>query len=303
MRSRRVTTLARLAIVSLVWMAAGTSSLAQTPTAGVVVSAESSPTPAQHLLTDEFTVSAGAFVLATNLTASLDGNANGAGVSRDVNFDQAFGTNSDSTRIRADISWRFLPRHRLRFQYFDDDVRKTRTLDKDFVWGDYTFKAAGQATAEHKFTVYELDYEYVFLREPNYEVAASAGVHYSEFTLAISGNATVTLPDGTVEAASFQGTSSTIPAPLPVIGLRGAWAVAPNWYLDAAGQVFKFKVNPVDGHWYDLRAGVTWMYNNHVGIGAGWDSFTTHVGVDKTHFQGHIDYRYSGLVVYLKGAF
>ena len=290
-------------MAGLACIVACTSSLAQTPTAGVMATAEPSLTPAQHLMTDEFVISAGAFVMATGLTGSLDGNATGAGVSRDVNFDQAFGTNSNSTRVRADLSWRFLPRHRLRFQYFDDDVKKTRTLDKDIVWGDYTFKAAGQATAEYRFTVYQLDYEYVFVREPNYEIAASAGVHYSELTLGISGNAAVTLPDGTVQAASFQTASSTVPAPLPVLGLRGAWAVAPHWYLDASAQAFKFKVNPVDGHWWDLRVGATWMYNDHVGIGAGWDSFTTHMGVDKTHFQGHIDTRYSGLVVYLKGAF
>jgi hypothetical protein len=302
MHSRIALKVAGLAAAGLGSIVAANSSLAQS-TAGVADSAESSLTPAQHLLTDKFVISAGAFVLATHLNGSLNGNATANGISQDVNFDQAFGTNSDSTRIRADFAWHFLPRQSIRFQYFDNDVKKTRTLDKDIVWGDYTFKAAAQATAENKFTVYELDYEYAFLLDPTYEVAATAGVHYSKTTLGISGNASVTLPDGTVEPASFQSKSSSLPAPLPVIGLRGGWAFAPDWLLQASGQFFKVKVSDYDGHWWDLNADVTWMYNNHVGIGAGWDSYTTHVGVDKANFQGHLDFRYSGLVVYLKGAF
>ncbi len=302
MRSGIALKAARLAAAGLlISIVAATSSLAQT-TAGVVDGAASA-TPAQHLLTDQFVVSAGAFVLGTHLNGSLNGNATAAGISRDVNFDHAFGTNSDSTRIRADFAWHFLPRQSLRFQYFDDDVKRTRTLDKDIVWGDYTFKAAGQATAENKFTVYALDYEYAFLREPDYEVAATAGVHYSQMNLRISGNATVTLPDGSVEAASLQSKSSSLPAPLPVIGLRGGWAFAPDWLLRASGQFFKVKVSDYDGHWWDLSADVTWMFNNHVGIGGGWDSYTTHAGIDKPSFQGHLDFRYSGVVVYLRGAF
>ena len=67
-----------------------------------------------------------------------------------------------------------------------------------------------------------------------------------------------------MQAASFQSSTSHLPAPLPVIGVRGGWAFAPNWYLEGAAQVFKVKISDYDGSWWDLRAGVTWMYNRHV---------------------------------------
>ena len=240
----------------------GHRELAQTSSPGPMVSAEA--TPAQDLLTDRFVINVGAFVLATDLSASLNGTASSpaSGFSQDVDFNRTFGTSGDATRIRADVLWRFLPRHHLRFLYFDDDVKRTRSLDKDVLYGgDYTFKAAAQATAENKFTVYALAYEYLFMLEPTYEVAASAGVHYSEQTIRISGDATVTLADGTVQAASFQSKSSSLPAPLPVIGLRGGWAVAPHWFLDASAQFFKYRANPYDGHWWSLGVRATWMYN------------------------------------------
>jgi hypothetical protein len=305
MRSQIAVRFAALVVAGLASTIATTSSLAQTSSPGVMVSAEPAATPAHHLLTDEWVVNVGAFVLATNLDASLNGTANtGANVNRDVNFDQAFGTDADATRVRADILWRFLPRHHLRFLYFDNDVTRTRTLDKDVVWGDYTFKAQGQATAQNKFTVYELAYEYAFMRDSNYEVVGSAGVHYMDLSLRISGNATVTLPDGTTSPTqSFESKTSSLPAPLPVLGLRGGWEVSPHWYLDASGQVFRVKIGAFDGNWWDLRANATWMYNRHFGIGAGWNKFTTHVDVSKTNFEGRLNVGYSGPLVFLTGSF
>ena len=296
---------AALASVGVVCCVGTTAGLAQTSSTGAVAGAEAASTPAQHLLTDRFVINAGAFVLATSLNGSLNGTANSpaSGVSHDVDFNEAFGMNGDDTRIRADALWRVLPRHHVRFLYFDNDVKRTRSLDEDVVWGDYTFKAAAQATAENKFTVYELVYEYAFMREHKYEVVGSAGIHYTEQTIRISGSATVTLPDGTVQAASFQTKSDSLATPLPVMGLRGAWAVAPAWFLDASAQFFGYRANPYDGNWWELGASATWMYKNHVGIGAGWNRFTTHADIDKTNFQGHLNFSYSGLLVFVTGAF
>jgi hypothetical protein len=301
MYSRISLKLAGLTAAGLVSSIAANSCLAETSPPDVMVTTAS---PAQHLLTDKIVINVGVFVLASNLTASLSGTATGTNINREVNFDDAFGTNSDATRVRADVLWRINPRHHVRFLYFDNAVTKTRTIDKDIAWGDYTFKANGQVTANNKFTVYELAYEYAFMRAPNYEVAASVGVHYEDISLRLSGNATVTLPDGTTSTTeTFESKTSSLPAPLPVIGLRGAWAVAPNWYLDAQGQFFKFKVDAYDGNWWDLRAGVTWMYNRHLGVGAAWNKFIAHVDVDKTNFHGSLKTGYSGPLLYVTGAF
>jgi hypothetical protein len=294
---------AGLAAAGVVGAFAATAALAQTSPPGVMVSAEAASTPAQHLLADDWVINAGAFVLATNFDASLNGTASAGGASQDVNFGQDFGTNADATRVRADILWRFLPRHHLRFMYFDNDVKRTRTIDKDITWGDYTFLANGSVSAENKFTVYELAYEYAFMRDPNYEVVGSFGVHYEDFTIKLAGTATVTLPDGTVQTGSYQSKSSSLPAPLPVVGLRGGWAVTSNLHLDAQAQFFKFKVDAVDGHWWDLRAGATWMFTPHFGVGAGWDKFSTNVDVTKKAFNGSVNANYSGLVAYLTGSF
>lgn len=64
--------------------------------------------------------------------------------------------------------------------YFDNANSRTRVLDQDLVWGDYAFLAGSSATFEQEFNVYALSYEWAFVRNPSYELAASIGVHYMD---------------------------------------------------------------------------------------------------------------------------
>ena len=294
--------IACLVAAGLLGTVAATSSLAQTssPGSGVILTSNES-TPAQHLLNDKWVIQAGTFVLSSHVDSNLNGNANLEGKS--INFDKDFGSNGDVTVIRAGALWRWKPRHHLVFQYFHNRLTRTRTFDKDLAWGDYNFLANGQVSFKNTFSIYELSYEYAFLRRPTYEVAGSAGIHFLDQKIDLSGNATVTHSDGTVQAASYQSSSSHLPAPLPVIGLRGGWAFAPNWYLDAAAQVFKVKIQAYDGSWWDLRAGVTWMYNRHVGINVGYEKFIVHFDVNKANFNGSANLSYQGMLANVTASF
>lgn len=260
--------------------------------------------PTEDLLTDRFVIFVGGFAVTSNINGRLLGSANTSDQS--INFDKQFGTDADQTRWRGEVLWRITPTQHVRFSYFDDDVRRTRSIDQDLPWGDYTFKAGGQVTAETKFRVYELTYEFAFLRRPNYEIVAVAGIHLDDLTLKLSGDASLTVdtPTGPVEEpAVFTSTSHSVPAPLPVFGFRGDWAVSPHVYLDASGQLFSLSYQGISGNWSELRAGATWMFSNHFGVGIGYDRFATHVDVGKAGFQGRLNWGYQGLLIYLKGGF
>jgi hypothetical protein len=260
--------------------------------------------PAEDLLKDRFNVDLGTFVVGSNLNGSLRGTANTN--NQNINFDKVFGTDADQTRWRADVLWRITQRQHLRFMYFDNDISRTRTIDQDLEWGDYTFVASGQVTAEQKFRVSELSYEFAFLRADNYELVASGGIHLDDLTLKLSGNAllTVDTPTGPVQQpATFTTKQSSVPVPLPVLGLRGDWAVSDHVYLDASAQVFKLSYQGIDGNWSDLRAGAAWMFNHHFGIGIGYDRFATHIDLNKGSFNGRLNVGYSGVLIYARGGF
>ena len=303
MNRRRFVRSMRLFAASVLTIVVDTLPLAQASSAAEMPS-NGANSSTENLLNDRFVVSLGGFVVSSKINGSLSGTANTSGENTD--FDKRFGTDADQTRLRAEVLWRITPRQHLRFSYFNNAVQGTRAIDQDLAWGDYTFRAGGQVTAEVKFRVYELNYEFAFLRRQNYEIVAVAGMHLDDLTLKLSGNASLTVdtPMGPVEqAATFTTKSSSVPAPLPVVGFRADWAISPHVYLDASAQVFAVGYQGIDGNWSDLRAGATWMFSDHFGIGLGYDRFVTHVDLSKLSFNGRLNFGYQGLLLYLKGGF
>ncbi|MEH6652288.1 MAG: hypothetical protein V7707_19875 [Motiliproteus sp.] len=256
--------------------------------------------PAQGLLDNPFVFSAGMFVVGTDIKASLNGqSANNP----EVDFDQTLGTTNDATRGRVDVLWRINPKHHLRFMYFNNSNSRANVIDQDFNWGDNTFKAGGNVDTQVKMEVYNLAYEYAFIREPSYEVAASLGAHVMDMSIQMAGQATLTDASGGVSLTAFKSRVDSVTAPLPVIGVRGGWAIAPQWYIDAQAQLFNIEYDAYDGTWSDVRIGATWMFHNNVGVGLGYNRFATRVDVDKTGFDGRLKIGYSGLQAYLTGTF
>jgi hypothetical protein len=276
----------RLLVGGLLGAASAASALAQ------------SATPAQGLLTNSFVFNLGAFVVGTDTKATLNGSST---TNPEVDFNDSLGTGSSATRVRLDGLWRINPNHHLRFLYFDNNNSVSRVIDRDIQWGDYTFQANGQVDTDLKLRTYELAYEYAFWREPNYEISGTIGLHYSKISLALSGQATITGDSESV--ASSVNKSSSLAAPLPVIGLRAGWALAPQWYVDAQVQLFGVNIDGYKGTWSDVRLGATWMFHRNWGVGLGYDRWTTRVDVNKDQFNGSLKTNYSGLQAYVTGSF
>jgi len=255
---------------------------------------------AQGLLDGSVVVNVGAFVLNSNIRANLNGRS-----SRDseIDFEEVFGRSSDATRVRADILWRITPTHHLRFMYFDNDVDRSRAVDRQLSWGDYTYRAGANLEFSQELEIFQLAYEYAFVRRPTYQVAGSVGLHLTELTVRLAGDATLVRPDGSTQTVAGSTQSNSLLAPLPVVGVRWGWVAAPDWYIDALAQYFRAGVAGYDGYWSDLRVGATWMYTRNVGIGLGYNRFTTRLKVDRSGFDGRLSMGYSGLQAYLTFAF
>jgi len=262
--------------------------------------AQAQLTPAQALLQDKFVLNLGGFILGTDVTAHLNGSSS---TNPDIDFDQTFGKGGDATRVRADALWRFTPNHHLRFLYFNNTNNRERVIDRDIAWGDYTFHAGSDVQSKTKFEIYELAYEYAFWRAPDYEISGSLGVHYMHLSQQLSGVATFTDANGVTSAASFTTKQNSVPVPLPVIGVRAAWAFAPQWVLEGQGQVFKADISGYNGRVTDGRIGVTWMFAQNFGAGLGYNKFVTTVETSKERFDGRVRLGYSGVQLYVTGAF
>ena len=253
---------------------------------------------AQGLLDDPFVINGGVFVIGTDLRARLNGQTRS---NPEIDFDETFGNASENRRGRLDMLWRISPNHHLRFLYFNDTSTRSRRLTKNIEWGDYTFLAGYDGESRVDGKVYELAYEYAIRRTPSSELNLSFGLHYMDLSTRVSGTATVVGGNGSAAISATR--TADLRAPLPVVGFRGGWVIAPDWYIDAQAQLFKANVNAVSGYWTDLRVGATWMFSRIVGVGMGYNAFSSDVDVDKPNYNGSARFGYSGLQVYLTGTF
>lgn len=275
------------------------TSLVQWTSAGLLaLSTNSAFAQAQGLLDNAVVIDASAFVIST----SVKGNLNGQSVRNpEINFSEVFGTTGRDASPRIDALWRINPHHHLRFTTFEHGRSGSKVLDRDIQWGDYTFKANAKIASELKVQVYELAYEYAFLRRRDYELSASVGVHDQRLSARVSGNATKAATDGGM--ATLQTQSNSVSAPLPTIGLRAGWVVSPQWYLEGRLQTFGLRVNDTRGHWTEMRLGATWMFHPAFGMGLGYNRFNTQLELSKTRFDGNLKFGYQGIQAYLTGTF
>jgi hypothetical protein len=188
---------------------------------------------APGMLDNSFYIAVGTFIVDTDTTLRLDGNAGEQG--RPIDWEKNFGE-GDVNRFRFDGFWRFADRHKLRALVFSTSRSGSRTFDDDIEWAGETFQANATIDGEIKFSIYELAYEYAFMRRENYEVAASVGLHYADFEATLGANVATT-GTGQIAEGRVEKTGS-IGAPLPVFGLRTTWLLSRTFSIDVSGQFF-----------------------------------------------------------------
>jgi hypothetical protein len=245
------------------------------------------PAAEPNLLTQPFYVSLGTFFVNSDTKVRLDGEA---GTGDLVDLEKTFG-DKDETRFRIDAWWRFAEKHKLRAFWFDAKATTARTISEEIHWGDEVFPIGADVAFDRQFSIYELAYEYVFLRRPSLELAGSAGLHYTKFKTALSAE-TVNESD-----------SANVDAPLPVFGLRGIWNPGGNFWIDGSAQLFSLSIDEYDGHLTDYRLAVLWQPKKWLGIGLGYNAFTIDVDVDKESFRGSMEWTYEGPQAFLSASF
>lgn len=265
--------------------------------AGVLLSSSALADDTPSLLTDSFQVALGTFILTTEPVIQLKGDTSNGDK---VDFDEALG-GGDSQRIRLDSFWRFgdSQRHKVKAIAFDMSNDHSKTWDRDIEWGGDIYPVGAKIDAEFSFTVIEVAYEYAFLKRDNYELDGSIGLHYTELSAALRAKAESS-------AGQLEGDISnraSVAAPLPVIGLRGIWDLSHNFWLDATAQFFALSIDEYDGNLQDYRVLVTWQPKKWLGVGLGYNRFTLDVDVDKSNFNGSLDWTYSGPMIFYSASF
>ena len=221
-----------------------------------------------------------AFIVGTDTKARLNGSSS---TNPDVDFDQTFGKASDATRIRADALVAHHADAPSALPVLRQHASTARASSTATSSGATTrSRPAATSTRETEFKIFELAYEYAFMRRPDVRagrqprralhgpVAAPVGQRDDHRRERQQSRGRVH-DQGELGARAAAGDRRAR-------RLGGRAAVATS---KCRGRSSRPRSTSYDGRVTDLRAGVTWMFSRNFGVGLGYNRFITTVDVDK----------------------
>ena len=197
------------------------------------------------------------------------------------------------TAFRGDLFWRITRRNRVDFTYYylhrdGSDALNINIPDPD---GGPGF-TIGQAV-DTKFNVDILrgSYAWSFFKDERFDLGIAGGLYGMAVDFEIE---TKGIVGGASETTDFA-------FPLPVIGLRGSFALTDKWFLRQHFDFFYVNIDDYEGTLVDFLATVEWNALKHVGLGVGYNYVAMNLEYSGSDdFLSEFDFRYGGVLAFAK---
>jgi len=231
------------------------------------------------------TLKGGYFFASTDTTIRMDG----AGFGTEIDVDDVFGLGENIDSFDVGVRWRFFDRHSISVGYFDLTRENSTALSVSFTWDDILYTASDVLSTEFIWNTVTAFYSWSFLQTNKYEVGLNIGAHVTTLKFQI---------DSALLGAGAGLNSVT--APLPVLGLTGAYAFTPKLVLRADAGWFGIKVDEVSGSQWVANLDLEYNMWKHVGFGVGYRFYKLEVEITEDDFRASVNSTYNGLTVFLK---
>jgi hypothetical protein len=236
-----------------------------------------------------FTLKAGGYFPIQDSGLQVTGKG-GLGLGTKIDLEDRLNLEKELSTFRIDAEWRFFPRHRINFSYFDLSREAITAISSSITIGDQIFVVNDIVDTRFDWETFAASYTWSFLQTNKYEVGATIGAHITTLKLGI---ASLALNLGQVETKS-----ATIP--LPVLGLTGAYAFTPKLVLRSDVGVFALKVGEVEGSQVNFNLDLEYNAWKYVGFGIGYNFYRLDVDIDKDDAFWETKYQYHGFKAFIK---
>ena len=191
-------------------------------------------------------------------------------------------------------TWRFLPRHRIDFQYFSAERSGGRQYNTDITigGGDFPIGATVDTTAKDRFLI--ADYRYSFVKTDTVELAGLVGLYGGKFTFDVSATGNELANARTIN------TNASTTVPLPIIGGSVDWYIDPRWKVAGSLAGLKANFNDVDGTVFVATLSTDYMFTRNLGVGLRYMYSDVDVDVTKSSFNGNASWRMNSVSLYAK---
>ena len=224
--------------------------------------------------------------------ADTDLKLGGGGLDVNVDGEEILGLDETYTAFRGDLLWRITRRNRIDFTYYALHRDGSEALVIDIPDGEGGTVQIGQGVkTQFDIDILRGSYAWSFFKDERFDLAVAAGLYGLKVDFKFETEGVV---GGTDERTDFA-------FPLPVIGLRGNFALSEKWFIRQSFDFFYVKIDDYEGTLVDFLAAVEWNALKYLGLGVGYNYVLMNLEYSGSDdFLSEFDLRYGGLLAYAK---
>lgn len=250
---------------------------------------------------DRFGIFVGAFrVKGIDIQAQVSPK-NIPGVGAIINFNDDLGMDNNDDSFRIDGYYRFTPRHRIDFAWYETRVEGERTVTRNIEWNGQTYPVGARVSSFFEQTTYKVNYLFSFYHNEKVELGVGAGLHITDLAtgLKVENISDVPILDPDI---NLKGDVSAT-APLPVGSLLLEYRILPRFAVRLRNDWFALDYDGYKGVFIDSFVTFEYQVIRNMAIGLGWDRVKLDVTGDEDDRRWDVDVDYDGYMFYLKAMF
>ena len=202
-----------------------------------------------------------------------------------VDLESDFGLDSSKNQWVIHGDYRFSPRHRLDFIYYDLSRSGSNDVEREIEFGDITFPVGATVDTTFDYAVAKLTYSYSLYQTETIDFALAGGVYTAIYDVDATNRAT----------GEREGDSST--APFPIFGFRASFLPHDRWSIDSYLEYVEISTSDSRGDYIDFTLAAQYRFGKHLGAGLAFNMVEVEGEDKKSDDEGFLDY--SGLLAFL----
>ncbi len=225
----------------------------------------------------------GAFVIDANSDLELGVDVSNVNVK--INGEDVLGLEENFTVFRADAFWRITRRNRVDFTFYQMNRDGTGVS----IFDSPDFPLGQEIETDFDMTILRGSYAWSFFKNAHFDLGIAGGLYGMDLDFKMKSEA----------GGGTQETDFTVP--LPVIGLRGSFALTDKWFIRQSFDYFYVNIGDYEGQLIDFLAAVEWNALKNLGLGVGYNWVAMDLDYSGSDdFLRSIDLSYGGVLLYAK---
>lgn len=216
----------------------------------------------------------------------------------DIDAENDLGMDDTDTLPAIYAGWRFSPRWIVTGEFYALDREGSKSLERTIEFDGSTYPIGVSVDSKIASNVYRATIGYSFIHNDRSELGASIGLHATDFTVELEGEAQI--GPGVRQVVARR---RDFLAPMPTIGVYGTYEISPKVVLNGRVDFLSLEVDEYGGGITNAQASVAYRFSRNFSAGLAYRYVAYDLQVEKTDYNADIDYNFSGPSLFARVSF